>query len=107
MFDHTLKHALPATKALQVVQTFLRNARESKDTAIQMVFCEYADALLGHMKRTVKRPPSSNHSDTTDDNEHTIRIAIARAYLDHANLVADLGQVDLALNSRKRADKWG
>ncbi|GJJ77370.1 hypothetical protein EMPS_09729 [Entomortierella parvispora] len=106
MFDHSLKHALPAAKTLQVVQTLLRNARESKDGAIQMVFCEYADTLLGPMKKTIK-PTPDNNSSTTDSEGQAIRVAIAQAYLDHANIVADLGYTDLAQKSRKRADKWG
>ncbi|KAF9197986.1 hypothetical protein BGZ49_001339 [Haplosporangium sp. Z 27] len=55
------------------------------------------------MKKYVKRTTVSNN----DDGQQALREGIAAAYLDHANLVADLGHADLAQNSRRRADKWG
>lgn len=109
MFDMRSKNTLSLAKSLEVIQILLNTAREgSKDPEIKMVFCDYADALLGHMKSILKRPGSSSdkrHDDSGGDK--VLQESVATAYLDHAILVADLGQLDLAQNSRKRADKWG
>ncbi|KAG0003477.1 hypothetical protein BGZ79_000811 [Entomortierella chlamydospora] len=59
------------------------------------------------MKNTVKRPNASSRSHSNDDGDQALREEIASAYLDHANLVADLGYPEQALKSRSRADKWG
>jgi len=104
MFEHSAKHALSPSKSLGLAQFHLTNARESKDTEIQLVLCEYADSLLEHMKRSIKRTPPAN---TKNDPEKELREGVAAAYLDHANLMADLGQQDKAVASRRKADKWG
>ncbi|KAF9157690.1 hypothetical protein BGX20_003774, partial [Mortierella sp. AD010] len=59
------------------------------------------------MKNTVKRPNASSRSHSNDDGDQALREEIASAYLDHANLMADLGHPEQALKSRSRADKWG
>ncbi|GJJ67835.1 hypothetical protein EMPS_00181 [Entomortierella parvispora] len=104
MFEHSAKHALSPSKSLGLIQFHLKNARDSKDPEIQLVLCEYADSLLEHMKKSVKRTPPAN---VKNDTEKELREGIAEAYLDHANLMADLGQPDRVLASRKKADKWG
>lgn len=104
MFEHSAKHALSPSKTLGLAQFHLKNARENKDPEIQLVFCEYADSLLDHMKRSIKRTPPAN---SKNDPDKDLREGTAAAYLDHANLVADLGQPDKAIASRKKADKWG
>ncbi|KAF9202010.1 hypothetical protein BGZ49_007804 [Haplosporangium sp. Z 27] len=106
MFDIHSKNTLSAVKSLNLIQILLNNARiqDSNDADIKLVLCNYADELLAHMKNTVKRPSIGAHS--KDDGNQTLREEIASAYLDHANLVADLGRPELALNSRKRAEKW-
>ncbi|KAG0039233.1 hypothetical protein BGZ83_002846, partial [Gryganskiella cystojenkinii] len=93
--------------SLRLVQTLLDDVREqnTNDTAIKLVLCNYVDALLVHMKYAVKRPSITNQNN--EDGNQALREGIATAYLDHAELVADLGHTELALNSRRRADKWG
>ncbi|KAF8958122.1 hypothetical protein BGZ46_002036 [Entomortierella lignicola] len=107
MFGIHSKNTLSAVKSLNLIQILLNNARiqDSNDADIKLVLCNYADELLARMKNTVKRPSIGAHS--KDDGNQTLREEIASAYLDHANLVADLGHPELALNSRKRAEKWG
>ncbi|KAG9319127.1 hypothetical protein KVV02_001706, partial [Mortierella alpina] len=99
-------NALTATQALQLVHILFDKARECQDPAIKLALCGNADAYLGNMKQLVKRATtaSTNHN---DDSERTVKEEIASAYLDHANLVADLGHAILAVNSRRRAEKWG
>ena len=93
---------LSPAKSLELAQFHLSNAREVKDPEIRMALCDHADAILEPMKRVVKRTPSK-----PNDGEQALREGIAAAYLDHANLVANLGHPDKAQTSRKRADKWG
>jgi len=106
MFDLLVhKNALSATKSLELIQIQLGCARDCKDAEIKLALCGNVDVLLGQMKRLVHRPLSvviEKH-----DSSPTPQEAIAEAYLDHANMVADLGHSDLAQLSRKRAEKWG
>ncbi|KAG0049620.1 hypothetical protein BGZ83_005545 [Gryganskiella cystojenkinii] len=114
MFDLNSKTPLSAAQTLELVQIQLGFARECKDDAIKLTLCKYADKLLEPMKKVVKRPTTNNNNHSSNPNnreeeekEQTLRESIATAYLDHANLVADLGLPDLAQTSRRRADKWG
>ncbi|KAG0305305.1 hypothetical protein BGZ99_002145, partial [Dissophora globulifera] len=103
MFDTSPKSALSASKTLALIQVHLTHARESKDVEIKLVWCEYADNLLDQMKTLVKRPVTGNKGAV----DQTLQQEIARAYLEHANLLADLGFAEKAQKSRRRADKWG
>ena len=102
--SHSKTTALTATQTLEVVRILFDNARECKDPAIKLALCTSADGYLGGMKQLVKRPATTNNN---DDGEQTVREEIASAFLDHANLVADLGNASQAVNSRRRAEKWG
>ncbi|KAG0043057.1 hypothetical protein BGZ83_011888, partial [Gryganskiella cystojenkinii] len=93
---------LSPAKSLELVQFHLKNAREVKDPEIRMALCDHVDAILEPMKKIVKRTPTK-----PNDSEQALREGIATAYLEHANLVADLGHPDRAQTSRKRANKWG
>ncbi|KAF9926077.1 hypothetical protein BGZ67_008278 [Mortierella alpina] len=106
MFDSLNKNALPPNKALELIQIVLGTAHDCKDADIRMVICSYVDTLLRKMKRVLKRPYSIMGS-KRESGDRILREGIATAYLDHANLLADLGHADLALSSRQRADKWG
>ncbi|KAF9950714.1 hypothetical protein BGZ72_007667 [Mortierella alpina] len=106
--DHK-SHTLLAPHALKLVQISIKNAQESSEPSIQLALCEYIDTLLAQMKRTVK-PPSNTTPITADsdqDHHHALGREMAQAYLDHANLIADLGYPDRAKKSRRRAEKWG
>ncbi|KAF9161622.1 hypothetical protein BGX21_008753 [Mortierella sp. AD011] len=107
MFDIHSKNTLSAVKSLNLIQILLNDARvqDSNNADIKFILCNYVDVLLAHMKNIVKRPSTGIHS--KDDGDQTLREEIASANLDHANLVADLGHPELALKSRKRAEKWG
>ena len=105
MFElHAKTATLTATQVLEVVHILFDNARECRDPAIKLALCTSADGYLGGMKQLVKRPATTNNN---DDGEQTVREEIASAFLDHANLVADLGHANLAMKSRSRAEKWG
>ncbi|KAF9994208.1 hypothetical protein BGZ79_001035 [Entomortierella chlamydospora] len=101
MFEIHAKHALSASQSLELIQFLLSNARD-KEPPIRFVLCNYAKALLESMKEIVKRTSIDNK-----DGNQSLREGIASAYLDHANLVADLGHPDQAQTSRRKADKWG
>ncbi|KAG0310748.1 hypothetical protein BGZ99_000169 [Dissophora globulifera] len=106
MFDSFNGDALPPNKALELIQTLLITTHDCRDADIRMVLCSYVDTLLSKMKRT-HRGPFSAMGFKRDNGDSVLREGIAAAYLDHANLLADLGHADLALCSRQRADKWG
>lgn len=103
MFDSSPKSAVSASKILEVIQVHLAHARESKDVAIKLVWCSSTDNLLSHMKHLVKRP--STGSKNNDD--QTFQQQIASVYLEHANLLVELGFVEKAQHSLRRANKWG
>ncbi|KAG0040580.1 hypothetical protein BGZ83_002480, partial [Gryganskiella cystojenkinii] len=107
MLDLHSKNTLTPFQSLKLVQTLLDDVREqdTNDTAIKLVLCNYVDALLSHMKNTVEKPSSTNQNN--EDSSQALREGIAAAYLDHANLMSDLGHPELALNSCRRADEWG
>ena len=103
---------LAPSKTLEVVRWQLKQAYDSKDPEIILIICNFADSLLASLKSVVKRSHRVTSSSGTihnvdPDQESLLCHEIASAYLDHANLMADLGHADLAQNSRKRADKWG
>ncbi|KAF9171728.1 hypothetical protein BGX21_010253 [Mortierella sp. AD011] len=103
MFELYTKHVLSAAQSLEYIQALLKNGHETKDAALRLAFCNNADTLLLHMKKYVKRTNTSNN----DDGDQFLRQGIAAAYLDHANMMADLGHPEQAQNSRRRAEKWG
>ena len=108
MFDLQSKtSALTATQTLGVVRILFDNAQECNDPAIKLALCTSADWYLGGMKQLVKRPAATTTKNNNEDREQTVREEIASAFLDHANLVADLGHANLAMKSRSRAEKWG
>ncbi|KAG0356403.1 hypothetical protein BGZ54_000737 [Gamsiella multidivaricata] len=113
LFDFAFKPSLAPGKTLNLVEQELGSARETKDedSEISLAHCDYADRLLSSLKGKVKRSPDSNGTikkgRLSDMTEQTLRDRIANAYLDHANLAADLGFPDKAKKSRMRADKWG
>src|SRR5690348_6308731 len=103
MFEFHTKHTLSAPQSLEIIQTLLKNGGETKDATVQLFFCNNVDTLLGHMKKLIKRTNASNN----DDGNQVLREGITTAYLDHANLMAELGHPEQAQISRRRADKWG
>ncbi|KAF9333168.1 hypothetical protein BGZ91_011376 [Linnemannia elongata] len=103
MFEFHTKHTLSAPQSLEIIQTLLKNGGETKDATVRLAFCNNVDTLLGHMKKLIKRTNASNN----DDGNQALREGIATAYLDHANLMAELGHPEQAQISRRRADKWG
>lgn len=104
MFDFWSKNALPAQKALELVKVHLTHAQESKDDGMKLVWCDYADTVLGNMRSLVKRPSSSRKNE--DSQTLQLQQDIANAYLEHANLVAELELPEKAEASRRRANKW-
>ena len=112
MFYHSPKINLAPSKTLELVRLQLQQAHDSKDPEITLIICNFADSLLASLKSVVKRPPRVTSSsgpihNVDPDQESLLCQEIASAYLEHANLMADLGHADMAQNSRKRADKWG
>ncbi|KAG0306589.1 hypothetical protein BGZ98_002108 [Dissophora globulifera] len=105
MFDTFSRNALPPNKALELIQTLLITAHECRDADIKMVLCSYVDTLLSKMKRTL-RGPFGIIGFKRKNGDRVLRDGIAAAYLDLANLLADLRHPDLALRSRQRAGKW-
>ncbi|KAG0277389.1 hypothetical protein BGZ96_002884 [Linnemannia gamsii] len=103
MFELHTKHALSASQSLEIIQTLLKNGGETKDATVRLVFCNKVETLLGHMKKLIKKTNASNN----DDGNQALREGIATAYLDHANLMAELGHPEQAQISRRQADKWG
>ncbi|KAG0004117.1 hypothetical protein BGZ79_010242 [Entomortierella chlamydospora] len=87
MFELLTKHVLSTAQSLEYIQALLKNGHETKDVALRLAFCNNADTLLLHMKKHVKRTNTSNN----DDGDQFLREGIAAAYLDHANMMADLG----------------
>ncbi|KAG0045370.1 hypothetical protein BGZ83_009420 [Gryganskiella cystojenkinii] len=114
MFHFSSKNVLSGSDSLDLTEILLKNAQDSEKPTTKLALCGYVDELLGHMKKFVKRPsPSTAHNGSsitkaqgTDDGQ-SMRERIARAYLEHAKLMADLGHPDMAQESRRRADKWG
>ena len=104
MFDFKPKSALPVQKALELVKVHLAHARESKDDAMKTVWCDYADTVLGNMRSLVRRPISNRKNEVGQTLQ--LQQDIAKAYLEHANLVAELELADKAKVSRRRAAKW-
>lgn len=100
------KPSLAPEKTLTLVQCQLKNARETTDADIVMAHCNHADRLLSSLKGKVKRT-LGNTGARSDTTEQALRVAIVNAYLDMANIVADLGFPDKAQRSRLKADKWG
>ncbi|KAF9966909.1 hypothetical protein BGZ70_000818 [Mortierella alpina] len=102
-------------KTLELVQLQLIQARQacdSRDAEIAFAICKIADSLLTPLKAVVKRPhrfrSSSGSMHGIDPEQETALCQeIACAYIEHANLMAELGKADMAQTSRKRADKWG
>ncbi len=112
MFHPSPKVDLSPAKTLELVQLQLNQARNFNDPEIALAICKIADSLLASLKAVVKRPnrfrPSSASShDVNSQQEVPLCQEIARAYIDHANLMGALGYADMAQDSRKRADKWG
>ncbi|KAF9560535.1 hypothetical protein EC968_006122 [Mortierella alpina] len=115
MFHYSPEVDLSPRKTLELVRLQLsqaRQARDSKDADVSLVICKFADSLLASLKAVVKRPHrfciSSGSIHNIDlEQETSLCEEIANAYLDHANLMADLGKEAMAQTSRKRADKWG
>jgi len=112
LLDFFFKPSLAPEKTLSLVQSQLKNAREATDADIVMAHCNHANRLLSSLKGKVKRTlgntgggsPVKAKSDMT---EQVLRDGIVNAYLDIANIVADLGFADKAQRSRLKADKWG
>ncbi|KAG0056735.1 hypothetical protein BGZ83_003704 [Gryganskiella cystojenkinii] len=102
MFESNSTATLFPANTVEVVNDLLKSAQDTKDTAKKLLYCHCADSLLSDLKRGVNRSgPSKN------DDERRLREGIARAYYEHADLMADLGNAKIAQNSRRKAEKWG
>ena len=104
MFDTGPKNTLSELQTLAVIQVHLAQAREAEDTEIKLFWCDSADSLLGPLKTRVKRPGPGNKN----NGDQILQQRIASAYLEHADLLTDLGgHMDKARKSLQRAEKWG
>jgi len=117
MFHYGPKNGLSGPDTLDLVEVLLKNAQKSDKPTTKFALCGYVDELLGHMKKFVKRPSSSTTSNSPssssitktqgNDGDQALRERIVSAYLEHADIVADLKHPELAEDSRRRARKWG
>ncbi|KAG0044723.1 hypothetical protein BGZ83_009996 [Gryganskiella cystojenkinii] len=112
MLSHSPKINLVPSKILELIRLQLKQAHDSEDPEVTLIFCNFADWLLTSLKTVVKRPSRLKSSSRTvhgdgSEQETLLFQEIASAYLDHANLMVDLGYADMAQKSRSRADKWG
>ncbi|KAG0055198.1 hypothetical protein BGZ83_009375 [Gryganskiella cystojenkinii] len=95
MFDLSPKNVLSGPDTMDLVETLLKNAHESEKPTTKHAFCNHAETYLRSMKKFVRRPsPSTNSSSgiaktDSNDDDKVLQQRIARAYRDHANLVAD------------------
>ncbi len=93
---------LSPQKTLDLASSYLETARKTKDLEIALVLCDNAEASLSQMKRAMRKV----HAPETLADQ-TLRDKIATVYFEHGNVLAQLGQHDIAQASYKKAQKWG
>ncbi len=93
---------LSAEQTLNLVNTYLNNARHTQDNHLALIFCDDAEVSLSHAKSAFKKARSS---DTPAD--QALRSRIATAYAERGKLLEKLGHPDKAKTSYEKAAKWG
>ncbi|KAG0041642.1 hypothetical protein BGZ83_001517, partial [Gryganskiella cystojenkinii] len=94
--------ALSPQKELELAFFYLEHACKNKDREIALALCDDAEAALCRMKRAAKKTPATPLS--VEDQAQRCRIA--DAYFKHSDILANLGHMELAKASYKKAKKW-
>ena len=109
MFGHSLKINLALRNTVRLLP---KQAHDSKDPKIILVICNIASWLLATLKSVAKRHSRSTSFSgaihNIDLEQETLLFQdIASAYLDHANLMGNLGHANMTQESRRRAESLG
>lgn len=97
------KSALSLRQALELTNAYLENAYKSADLDVALILCRDAEIALSRAKSTSKEYPAG----LKDASYQSLRDGIAAAYIDLGKLLEKQGYKGAALNSYKKAEKWG
>ncbi len=96
------RSALSAEQTLNLVNAYLKTARETPDIHIASILCDDAEISLSQAKKSFKRALTP---ETLAD--QTLRNKIGMAYFERGELLKKIGNHDKAEASYKKAEKWG
>ncbi len=96
------RSALSAEQTIDLVNAYLKTARETPDVHIASILCDDAEISLSQAKKTFKRALAP---ETLAD--QTLRSKIGMAYFERGELLKKLGNHEKAEASYIKAQKWG